>query len=482
MLILNSGSTTTISTNNTWFRENARYATLYVQNDYRIRKNLTLNLGLRWEYDRPYAETRNQYYTFKPNIIDPNTGKQGGIEFAGYNGNPHNLIGHEWLGFLPRIGFNYHPLPHTVIRGGFGLFELPGIGFGGTALTSKSTVSASFTSPDSGATPAYQLQNGVPAYSPNVDANGNPNIPTSLTKPSSNVAWLQQNASLAYFEQWQFGVQLELGRGWVLELNYLGNHGVHLPITLAANQIAPTANCCFNQSVQSLRPYPQFLNVTQYVNGGAAKYNALLAQLTHRWSHNLSTVAAYTYQKQMDDVDAAARADAVPNQNTYNLHAQWGTDMTDIPQRFSLTAVYGLPIGAGSKLHGRRIHVDVKAQAREPIDHVDIVANGKVVQRWKPNAKVTSFHAHADLPANNHSWIAARCFLATSYTVRLAHSSPVYLDGKWDAHDDALYFMQWIDDLVVHLRSEQTKGLLTTEQADPLIASYLQAKEVYAHK
>ncbi len=96
--------------------------------------------------------------------------------------------------------------------------------------------------------------------------------------------------------------------------------------------------------------------------------------------------------------------------------------------------------------------------------------------------KVTSFHAHTDLPANNHSWIAARCFLATSYTVRLAHSSPVYLDGKWDAHDDALYFMQWIDDLVVHLRSEQTKGLLTTEQADPLIASYLQAKDVYAHK
>jgi hypothetical protein len=340
--------TTTINTSNTWFREIAKYSALYLQDDYRITQKLTLNAGVRWEYDGPYAEVNNQMYSFNPNQVDPTTGKMGAIEFAGYNGAPHNLVGSYWMGFLPRVGFSYHAFANTVVRGGYGIYELPGIGFGGVAFSSKSTVSTTFTGTPT--TPVYQLQNGVPPYSPNVGANGEPNIPTSLSHPTSNVAELQANGTLAYVQQWQFGVQQDLTHGWVAEIDYQGNHGVHMPVTLSTNQIPPSAGCCYGLSTaQSLRPYPQVLNVSYYYNGGASAYAALQAQLTHKWSHGLSTLVAYTYAKQMDDVDPSARGDAVGNQNVYNLRAQWGTAMTDIPQRLSVTGVYDLPFGAGGR-------------------------------------------------------------------------------------------------------------------------------------
>jgi hypothetical protein len=342
--------TTTINTSNNWFRETAKYTSLYAQDDYRIARNLTLNFGLRWEFDGPFAEVNDQMYSFNPSLVDAATGKQGAIEFAGYNGAPHTLIARQYLGFLPRIGFSYHPLKNTVVRGGYGIYELPGIGFAATALTSKSTVATTFQS-SNGITPVYQLQNGVPPYSPQVGPDGEPLIPTSLTNPTSSVSQLQRSSILAYTQQWQLGIQQDLGHGWIAEVDYQGNHGVHLPITLPQNQIAPTANCCYGlKTAQSLRPYPQFLNVSYYVNGGAANYNALLAQLSHQWKNGISLIAAYTYAKQMDDVDPAARGDAVGIQNEYNLHAQWGTAMTDIPQRLSITGVYAIPLGSGGKL------------------------------------------------------------------------------------------------------------------------------------
>ena len=135
-----------------------------------------------------------------------------------------------------------------------------------------------------------------------------------------------------------------------------------------------------------------------------------------------------------------------------------------------------------SRRHGSRVTVDVTARAREPIDRVEIVANGKVIQSWKPGKGAKCFRGFASLPIGNHSWMAARCFLTTDYAVRLAHSSPVYLDGKWDAHEDALYFVEWIDGLIAHVHAEANRHMLSSEQADQLIATYRKARAIYASK
>jgi hypothetical protein len=181
--------------------------------------------------------------------------KQGGIQFAGFNGAPHSLIPNIYTGILSRVGFNYHAFHNTVVRG-YGIYQLPSIGFGTTGLTSASTVNATFQSSD-GVTPAYQLSHGVPHYSPNVGANGQPLIPTSLASPSSNVVQLPLHPVLPYLQEWQLGIQQDLGHDWIAEIDYEGNHGVHQPVSLPINQIAPTVGCCLGlRTAQSLRPYP----------------------------------------------------------------------------------------------------------------------------------------------------------------------------------------------------------------------------------
>ncbi len=359
-LLLGLPATTSISTTNTVFHENLNYVAGYVQDDYRLTSKLTLNVGLRWEFDGPYSEQHNNMYTFDPNIVDPATGKQGGIEFAGYNGAPHSLIANVYTGFLPRIGFNYHALHNTVLRGGYGIYELPSIGYGTLGFTSASTVNATFQSAD-GVTPAYELNQGVPPYSPNVGPNGLPLIPTSLTHPTFSPVELQLTPVLPYLQEWQLGVQQDLGGNWTAEVDYEGNHGVHLPVSLPINQIAPALNCCYGvTNAQSLRPYPQFLTVSHLTNGGASSYAALLATLRHRWSNGLSLQAAYTYAHTLDDVDGPSRADAAPTQNVYDLHQQWGTAMINIPQRFALSLVDALPVGSGGKF---LVHIPVVSQA-----------------------------------------------------------------------------------------------------------------------
>ncbi len=131
---------------------------------------------------------------------------------------------------------------------------------------------------------------------------------------------------------------------------------------------------------------------------------------------------------------------------------------------------------------GARIHVDVSSKAREPIARVEIVANGKVIQTWTPGARATHFHVQANLDDGGYTWIAARCFLNTSYTVRLAHSSPIYLGGHWDARADAKYFLDWIDQLTAHIHEQVEEHVLTQEQADRLIAIYAQARAVYERR
>jgi hypothetical protein len=349
-LLLGDPATTSISTNNYEYRLSTPYASAYVQDDYKVTSRLTVNLGLRWEFDGPATELNNQSYTFNPNIVDPTTGRPGGIQYAGIGGAPSHFIPNDYKGFLPRVGFAYSLWKNTVVRGGYGIYELPGIGYVGNGVSSKYTVAATFTSPD-GVTPAYQLAQGVPAYSYNVGANGLPNIPSSLTKPSSNVTWQQTSALIPYAQEWQFGLQHQFKYGWLAEANYQGNKGVHLPVYLQVNQIPFTPNCCFGvANAQSLRPYPQWLNVTKVSDTGNSIYNALQVKLQHTWKNGFSAIMNYTWSKVLDDVDGPARANAVGNQNVYNLRAQYGVAMLDIPQRVTLAFVYDLPFGAGGQL------------------------------------------------------------------------------------------------------------------------------------
>lgn len=345
-LLLGMPATTTININDYTYRLNINSAGLFFQDDFKLTGRLTLNLGLRWEYDGPYSEANNQFANFNPTLRNRTTGNPGEMEFAGRNGAPEHFVPNIYHNFLPRFGFAWGVLRNTVLRGGYGIYRLPAIGFSGFGPVSQYATAASFSSLDGGATPRYQLANGVPAYSYNVDANGLPNVPASLTNPTSVVTALDTRVRTPYNQSWQLGIQQQLGR-WFAEVDYVATKGTKLPIFINLNQLRPDQFGSGNR--QSLRPFPQYAGAGMLANDGNSIYHSLQAKLEHRWRSGLLVSVAYTFSKLINDVDAPARSNGAPIQNVYNLRGERGIGGYDVPQRFVANYVYELPFGRGGR-------------------------------------------------------------------------------------------------------------------------------------
>lgn len=125
--------------------------------------------------------------------------------------------------------------------------------------------------------------------------------------------------------------------------------------------------------------------------------------------------------------------------------------------------------------------INVTAQAREAIDRLELVANGKVIETVRAGADSKRMTAHWKIAPTRYSWCAVRCILKTEDTIRMAHSSPIYLAGNFDARSDADYFVRWIDELITITEAEPAR-FEKPEQRDAVLALYRQAREIYAKR
>jgi hypothetical protein len=126
----------------------------------------------------------------------------------------------------------------------------------------------------------------------------------------------------------------------------------------------------------------------------------------------------------------------------------------------------------------RPLKVVVEAQARELIDRIEVLANGQVV------AQKSGTKLEATVEPKSHTWLAARCFLKPGATVRLAHSSPVYLSGaaqQWNAREDEAYFVKWIDDLIAESNADP-KRFENEQQKKQVLGAYGVARTHFARK
>jgi hypothetical protein len=134
-----------------------------------------------------------------------------------------------------------------------------------------------------------------------------------------------------------------------------------------------------------------------------------------------------------------------------------------------------------TKREGSKLKASVEVVAREPIDRVELVANGRVINRVDLKADVRQYRHEFSVPAADYSWLAARCFLKRGATIRLAHSSPVYLEGKWDARPDAQYFVEWLDELIEQTTSDP-KRFAGASERNEILDLYRQARAFYQQK
>ena len=354
------------------------YYGFHVQDDWKVARKLTLNLGIRWEYQTAPTERFNQQNYFDFNATNPISSTlgstvKGAVVYNGVGGAGRGLYNPTKKDFAPRLGLAYQATEKMVVRAGFGLYYVPSI-LGGGADQGYGQSTPWVTTASDGYTPLNNLDNPFPS-------GALPQTGNSLGA-STNVGYgtsgSQYNRPDPYMEQWMVGAQYALTKNDLIDISYVGSHGVKLPQGSLNYDQLPTADLSLgNQLLQQvanpyygkisgsgcglasrtvaygqlLLPYPEFCSISiAQPLGSFSHYNALEMSFTHRWSSGLNLLASYTYSRFIDNTAyTTSWLGQSPVRDNYNLAAEKSVDASDTPNSLVLTYIYELPIGKGKK-------------------------------------------------------------------------------------------------------------------------------------
>jgi Carboxypeptidase regulatory-like domain/TonB dependent receptor len=361
----------------------SKYYGFYFQDDWRVNQKLTLNLGLRYDYNAPWIERFNRFTDWSSTAVSPLqvsglSNLVGGLQFPGVNGLPRSEFNPFRKEFGPRLGLAFAASPRMTLRGGYGLFFAPlgGAGFNGYSVPNTGYVaSTNWISSLDGVTPLNTLSNPFPQGFV---------LPTGsslglATQLGQSVVGMQRNRPVAYAQQWNFDVQTALSSRFLFDIAYAGGHGVHLYGDFNPNQLPDqylSMGSALNTQVpnpfygkissgglsnptvarsQLLRPFPQFTGVTLGNSSffGASSYHALQVKLERRFANGFSLLASYTWSKLMDNIPASETGfpggsfGGTGIQDWNNRAAEWAVASFDTPQYFAFNGIYELPFGRG---------------------------------------------------------------------------------------------------------------------------------------
>jgi len=368
------------------FAQQDIYFGFYVQDDWKISRKLTVNLGLRTEYDTALTERFNRSVsTFVGNVASPiaaqaiaNYAKSpipeiapadfkvnGGLTFAGVNGASRDLWNGNGIMWMPRIGLAYQLDQKTVIRSGYGIFYGNIGAFASTSnLAGFSQSTPISPSPDNGLTFPVKLSNPLPngLLAPLGAAGG---LSTNL---GQSISYFATNRKPSYAQRWSLGVQRQLPGNFVVEATYVGNRSTHLPVSRNINFIPakylstapfrdtatinylgaqfPSPFYGLNPQYTSttmarsslLLPYPQFGNITYLDPVGYSWYHALQSQGEKRFSKGFTLLVSYTWSRAMDATTFLNAQDPRPYESLSSI---------DRAHRVTGSGIWELPFGRG---------------------------------------------------------------------------------------------------------------------------------------
>jgi hypothetical protein len=380
-------------------RLSSNYYAAYVQDDFKLRRDLTLNLGLRYEVDTPRHEDHGYQSTLNLNIPNPGApGETGALVY----GSASNQGQTYYKDFGPRIGFAYAPtelfghIRNIVVRGGYAIYyaalfydDLP---TGTIQFSNGNVVQPTFTSQDQ-FTPVQSFSAGFPNYAP----------PINSTDPSrlngQNVGYIAPSYGRpARTQNWSLEVQKQLAQDLILSVGYVGVKGDYLHTNIAqvnalnpkyynlGSSLTDSVTSPAGQAVlanlgvtvpswfvplygsnalvgQLLRPFPQYLAIGGSNNNmcsclenlGVSTYNAFQAKLERRFRNGLNLLASYTYSKTLTNADSAIpvfsgfQSNQFAAQDPFNPKSQKGYSFQDTPHVLVLSYIYELPAGPGKK-------------------------------------------------------------------------------------------------------------------------------------
>jgi hypothetical protein len=374
----------------------------FLQDDWRVRPHLTVNLGLRYEYKSLVTEGSNGFsnfdfsngdlmvagnnaatlWSFNPSV-NPLTGQyqispapctsqtcsQQTINLGSTASN-RSLQKPDRNNFAPRIGLAWQPFKSskTVLRAGYGVFYDQTFG----DVYFQKAANPPFVQLQEGNSPALLegcLMGGPCNFQPGsgqIIQNALSGITGSIYPTMSP---FQLNFRNALIQEWTGDVQQQVGQNWLFDLGYVGTRGLRLvqetdpnqPMNLSttpAADAAATLAACENVN-GCPRPYPYLSSFSYTQSSGSSSYNSLQAKVERRMSKGLSLLAAYTYSKSIDTTSGPFSDTRNANfpQNSYDVAAEKAVSDFNIPHRLSLAYLWAMPFGSTvSKLENRNLN------------------------------------------------------------------------------------------------------------------------------
>lgn len=356
------------------------YGSAFFQDDIKLTRRLTLNLGLRWEVAVPLTEATNRLTFFDPSAPNPGAGNRlGALAFAGEGpgrtggGLPAKTDFNNWG---PRAGLAFRLTERTVLRTGYGIFY--GVGGAatenalGTSLQLGYNAQPNFVVLDpNGRESAFYWDNGLPPVNPRP-----PVIDPSFANQQSIANWVRpEDGRPPYIQNWHFGIQRQITENLMVDIAYVGSKGTRLTSSnMRINQLHPdllklglTLGLDVNSQAardlgyrppypgfvgsvaQSLRPFPQYFDIKAPMEAlGHSTYNSLQVMVQQRLSKGLNFSVAYTFSKKLTN----AGESQVFEQNAgpmdfYNLKLDKSLSYNDLPHVLAIGYSYELPIGRG---------------------------------------------------------------------------------------------------------------------------------------
>ncbi len=336
---------------------------MFVQDDFKLRPNLTINLGLRYQINRGWSEVHNNIAAFDPTVTNPATNTPGAYWFASTHANGRTALEANVNDtFLPRVGFSWAMRPNMTIRGGFGLYAYNwSLDTYGNGMGSSFGSSGSLSDNTNGITPVALLGGNGNVITP--VAGGLSTTPLPYTAASQDptrfngqgVFYQQYHTPVPKIYQWNFSVQREVRTNMVAELAYVGSHGFNLNFPTDLNQV-PQSKWSSNDSAD--RPYANFQGIQGSTNNAISNYNSLQASATQRFNSGLSFTFNYVWAHMLDDQDSSgwgSRAGPQDYQLALDPAANYSNSNFDVRHAFKGYAVYQLPFGKGKQfLNGSR--------------------------------------------------------------------------------------------------------------------------------
>jgi hypothetical protein len=316
----------------------------YAQDTWRVKPNLTVTYGVRYELFSPILNKNNSLANF--------TAANGGGLFTAKDGGwqDRSTLRPDRNDWAPRVGFSYQPLSKLVLRGGYGVFYQHSVRIGSESvlgLNPPFVIDGQIDQTLGSTTPIFQLQNGFPAslFTPAL---------VDLTRLQIRAQDINQRTG--YVQQFSFGPQFSLSESMVLDLSYVGNFGRKMNRLRNLNQGRITGYAA-NGDPQVLFPFAN-LNTTltsstgnhsflEYAtNDGNTNYNALLVSLRKRYARGLGFGVNYTWSKNLADFVDNLTGGSTPA-DAYNYSLEKSFSPFDTEHRFVSFATYELPFGKG---------------------------------------------------------------------------------------------------------------------------------------